>query len=147
MLSSTARPDFSKKKFTTQFILAILLLFLLPDLSVFAQQASIWDRYPEEVKSRNWFKRYEWIMRPRMFPYDTLPIYTFRAELKKEMEKDRLNKGNGLSNIMWENVGPSGIIYGAPVQHWGENSGRIRGIAVHPTDPNTVYIAASAGGI
>ena len=135
------------KKFTIQFYVAVFTMFFLSNLSVFAQQVSIWDRFPEEVKSRNWFKRYEWFMRPRMFPYDTLPIYTFRAELKKEMEKDKLNKGNNLNDLQWANIGPSGIIYGEPSPHWGELSGRIRGIAVHPTDPNTVYIAVAAGGI
>ena len=33
------------------------------------------------------------------------------------------------------------------IQQWGKVSGRVRGVAVHPTDPNTVYIGAAAGGI
>lgn len=153
MLGSTARPDFSGKslvsgnKFTIQLSLVILFLLFFTDLSVFAQQASIWDRVPEDIKNQNWFKRYEWFMRPRMFPYDTIPIYTFRAELKKEMVKDKLNKGSNLNNLQWNNIGPAGVIYGGPSPHWGELSGRIRDIAVHPTDPNTVYIAVASGGI
>ena len=147
MLTDTVHSDNWGKKFTIQFSLVMLFLLFLTDLSVFAQQASIWDRFPEDMKNQNWFKRYEWFMRPRMFPYDTLPIYTFRAELKKEMEKDRLNKGNSLGNNPWYNIGPAGIISGGPSPHWGVLSGRIRSIAVHPTDPNTVYIATASGGI
>jgi photosystem II stability/assembly factor-like uncharacterized protein len=147
MLSDTVYSDSLGKKFTVPFILVVLFLLFLTDFSVFAQHSSIWDRVPEKIRNRNSFKRYEWFMRPRMFPYDTLPIYTFRAELKKEMEKDRLNKGNGFDPMVWNNIGPSGIIFGELAPHWGEVSGRIRGIAVHPTDPNTVYIAVSSGGI
>ena len=134
------------KKFTIHLFVALTILFFAKDLSLFAQQASYWNRFPEEVKNRNWFKRYEWFMRPRMFPYDTLPIQTFRVELNKEIEKDRLKKGNSMNDIVWQNIGPSGIDYAIP-NHWGEVSGRIRGIAVSPIDPNTVYIAVAAGGI
>ncbi len=135
------------KRFTIPSYLILLFLLVLVDLTVLAQQASIWDRVPEDIKNQNWFKRYEWLMRPRIYPYDTLPIYTFRSQLKIEMEKEKLNKGNNLNSLQWNNIGPSGIIFGALAPHWGEVSGRIRGIAVHPTDPSIVYIATAAGGI
>jgi photosystem II stability/assembly factor-like uncharacterized protein len=52
-------------------------------------------------------------------------------------------RGGGLN---WVSVGPRPI----SSEYWsgeGNASGRVAGIAPHPTDPNTVYIAAASGGV
>ena len=48
-------------------------------------------------------------------------------------------------------MGPAGInfvggSFGGPL-HWGRVSGRVRGMAIHPTNPDVVYIGAASGGI
>ena len=123
----------------------LIVLFLFIDTS-FSQQASAWDNIPEEVTERNFFKRYEWFYRQRAFPYDTVSSYTYLSEFKKEIQKMNERGENPLSDLLWSQIGPSGITSGFP-SHWGQMSGRVRAIAVHPTDPNTVYIGAAAGGI
>ena len=124
-------------------LFASLILFI--DLS-YPQYASAWDQIPQDVKERNFFKRYEWFYRQRAFPYDTVSTFTYFSEFRKEKQKiDELGELE-VNNLQWSQIGPSGIISGFPA-HWGQMSGRIRGIAVHPTDPNTVYIGVAAGGI
>jgi photosystem II stability/assembly factor-like uncharacterized protein len=98
------------------------------------------------IKERNSFKRFEWFYRQRAFPYDTLSIHTYYYEREKEIIKEGIAESNGENVLLWSAVGPSGIISGFPA-HWGQMSGRVRGIAVHPTDANIVYIGAAAGGI
>ena len=144
MLSSTVRPEFSGNRFTVLFILAILFLLLLSDLSVLAQQASIWDRFPEDIKSRNWFKRFEWFYQQRAFPYDTIPQYEYinNINLEKEKHANRINNGN---LPIWTSIGPNGT--SSILSWWGIESGRVRAIAIHPSDPDIIYIGASNGGI
>jgi len=134
------------KKFSTLIknILIISLILFLD--STFAQQASLWDQVPQEIRIRNSFKRIEWFYRQRAVPFDTIPRQVYLTELNKEIVKSKEQEDNLLYDLQWSPIGPSGIISGFP-SHWGEVSGRIRGLAVHPADPNTVYIGAASGGI
>ncbi len=53
------------------------------------------------------------------------------------------NRGGGLN---WVSIGPRPI----SSEYWsgeGNASGRVAGVAPHPTDPNTAYIAAASGGV
>ena len=129
-------------------VLYLVLLTLLIGLvePVHAQYASKWDQIPAEIKERNFFKRYEWFYRQRAFPHDTVSMHTYFSEFQKEKQKIAEQGEFTVNNLQWLPIGPSGIISGFP-SHWGEMSGRVRAIAVHPTDPNTVYIGAAAGGI
>ena len=120
-----------------------LVLIVLFAVELFSQQQSIWDHVPDEIKERNSFKRYEWFYRQRAFPYDTLSMYTFLKEREKEINKE----GSGPNVLQWTNIGPSGIIGDVDHPQWGEVSGRVKGIAVDPSDPNIVYIGAASGGI
>ncbi len=119
----------------------LLTLFLLPGLAW--AQNSMWDNVPQEMKERNFFKRMEWFYRQRAAPEDTIPIHHFYAEMEKEKKKE-LN--SPVEDLAWTQVGPIGINSVWP-PYWGVNAGRVRGIAVHPQDPNTVYIGAASGGI
>lgn len=125
--------------------LILIPLFFLSPLN-YGQFASIWDQYPEEVKEKNSFKRFEWFYRQRAIPYDTISIHTFNSEKEKEIQKYVEGENFFANNLQWNSIGPSGIISGFP-NHWGEMSGRIRGMAVHPYDPNTVYVGVAAGSI
>jgi len=125
--------------------LILILLFFFSPLN-YAQFASIWDQYPDEIKEKNSFKRFEWFYRQRAIPYDTISIHTYYSEKRNEIEKYVEGENILLNNLQWNSIGPSGIVSGSPA-HWGEMSGRIRGMAVHPTDPNTVYVGVAAGSI
>ncbi|MCH8033617.1 MAG: T9SS type A sorting domain-containing protein [Bacteroidetes bacterium] len=127
-------------------LILLMALTVFPFTLLVSQQTSIWDQVPEEIRERNSFKRFEWFYRQRAIPYDTLSIHTYYSESKKEIQKHINGVQNSPNALQWNSIGPSGIISGFPT-HWGEMSGRIRGLAVHPTDPMTVYIGASAGSI
>jgi hypothetical protein len=53
--------------------------------------------------------------------------------------------GEPVSNA-WTALGPAPILNGQRPGA-GPVSGRIAGIAAHPTDPNTIYVAAAGGGV
>ena len=86
----------------------LLILFFIPQVVTQAQQASIWDRVPEEIRKTNPFKRFEWYYRQRALPYDTIPLQTYITERNKEIKK--IKEGNYIDNqLPWVSVGPSGI--------------------------------------
>ncbi len=131
----------------TIFLKAVpLFVFLFLFDPSLAQQASIWDQVPEEIRERNSFKRLEWFYRQRSAPYDTIPIQVYRSELKKEIQNAIEGIENPLNNLQWSSIGPAGILSGFP-SHWGIMSGRVRGLDVHPTNSNIVYAGAASGGI
>ena len=49
--------------------------------------------------------------------------------------------------IRWSSIGPVRIAEAGVVQSYLNASGRINSIAIHPTDPNTIYIGAADGGV
>jgi photosystem II stability/assembly factor-like uncharacterized protein len=124
----------------------LLFIFLFFFQTVLAQQVSIWDQVPEEIRERNSFKRLEWFYRQRSAPYDTIPLQIYRSELEREVQKAIEGSENPLNNLQWNSIGPTGINSTSP-SHWGEMSGRIRGLDVDPTDANVVYVGVASGGI
>ena len=132
-------------------IYLLLILIIFSSFIIQAQQASIWDQVPDAIKKSKAFKRTEWFVKQRAIPYDTISAYTHQAELKKELQK--YSNGSLLkpNSLQWSSVGPAGInfvggAFGGPL-HWGRVSGRIRGMAIHPTNPDVVYIGAASGGL
>src|SRR5207249_3723755 len=51
-----------------------------------------------------------------------------------------------LNTSTWTALGPAPILNGQR-PGGGPVSGRVTGIAAHPTDPNTIYVAAAGGGV
>ena len=100
---------------------------------------------PDHIKNRKAFKRAEWFSDQRRLPYDTFPIYTYAREMSREIQKALENRSNGDAYPYWHSVGPKGIH--TNFVNWSVTSGRVRAVAVHPTDPLTVYIGAASGGI
>ncbi|MBT8378843.1 MAG: T9SS type A sorting domain-containing protein [Ignavibacteria bacterium] len=133
-----------KPTFYFRSVLLFVFLFLFDP--VLAQQASVWDQVPEEIRERNSFKRIEWFYRQRSAPLDTIPSHVYLAELESEIQKAIEGPENPLNNLQWNSIGPNGIQSGFP-PHWGLMSGRVRGLDVHPTNPNIVYAGVAAGGI
>ncbi len=126
---------------------ALLLFLLLPDAN--AQSVSKWDQVPANIKNRNSFKRLEWFYRPRMNEQDVFPGAFIEKQKADEYAKmlSQTLKTDTLPH--WINLGPGGIDFSADgmVPHWGVVSGRVRGLAVHPTNPDIVYAGAASGGI
>ena len=52
-----------------------------------------------------------------------------------------------LSTTTWTPIGPSPLAIESPANVNSNVSGRIVAVAAHPTDPNTIYIAAAGGGV
>lgn len=120
----------------------VLFLCFLTIANIYPQDAKKWDEAPESVKSRKYFKRAEWFFRSRSVPFDTICVTKLNSEYRKEKAK----KTTEVFNNQWQPIGPIGIISHFP-SHWGVSSGRVRGIDVHPTNPNIVYIGAASGGL
>ena len=128
-------------------ILVVFMVLLLPD--TYAQTVSKWDQVPASVKKRNSFKRLEWFYRPRMNEKDVFPREFIDQQKESEYATSQLKAGSEYRSAQWTNIGPAGIDCAADfmVPHWGVLSGRVRGFAVHPTNPDIVYAGAASGGV
>src|SRR2546426_3050819 len=90
--------------------------------------------------------RAEPIARLRGLPYDQ-PDARLRAI--EEMERQEALQGAGvpgLSSVTWSTIGPAPIPNGQTTPSTAV-SGRVSAIAVHPTNPNIVYVGAAQGGV
>ncbi len=106
----------------------------------------IWDIIPKEIKSRNSFRRLEWFYTPRLNQYGFYPKQFIEEQREREFLKSQQVQDN--MNYQWVNLGPVGVdMSQTEVPHWGINSGRIRGLAIHPLNPDIVYLGAASGGI
>ena len=130
-------------------IALLIFLFIIP---TYAQFISVWDQVPEEIREKNSFKRYEWFYRPRTDETGIFPKVHVNQQIaieeQKVAENDlRLEKVSDISDL-WTNIGPNAIdMTSSFIPYWGKVSGRVRGLDVHPTNPDIVYIGAAAGGI
>ena len=74
------------------------------------------------------------------------------AEVRKERERTARLKAAGrstaASNPTWVSIGPTyRAIDRGNASNAGDNSGLAAGIAVHPADPKTIWVASAGGGI
>jgi hypothetical protein len=96
-------------------------------------------------KGKGWkqFKRWENFIKPRVYP-DGIQYPSILFE-----EYNKLNVLNNefkmLPTNSWSQVGPDDV----PLQSNGSKRGigRVNSVAFHPSDPNTIYIGAPAGGL
>ncbi len=75
-----------------------------------------------------------WYYEQRAYPNNRIPD-NWRDEALKHISINNVSPSNSTEALSWTQLGPGNI------------GGRIRAIAVHPTDPNTVYFGAVAGGV
>ncbi|MFH1196327.1 MAG: FlgD immunoglobulin-like domain containing protein [bacterium] len=111
---------------------------------LFSQSQSAWDKFPDNIKSRKYFKRAEWFYRQRSAPYDTMSYVKYNSEFEKA--KSMQSRSSKTKDPQWQPVGPKGIISNYPA-HWEMSSGRVKALDVHPTNSNIVFIGAATGGI
>lgn len=75
-----------------------------------------------------------WYYEQRAYPNNSIPD-NWRSEAYRHISLNNVSLSNSLNALTWTQLGPGNI------------GGRIRAVAVHPTDPNTVYIGAVSGGV
>ena len=75
-----------------------------------------------------------WYYEQRAYPHNNIPD-NWRDEAYRHINLNNFSPSNSPNALSWTQLGPGNI------------GGRIRAIAVHPTDPNTVYFGAVAGGV
>ncbi len=76
----------------------------------------------------------QWYNYQRAYPTDFIP-YDWRDKAIEHTNKHNLSKSISISSVAWTSVGPNNI------------AGRVRSIAVHPTNPNIIYAGSVSGGI
>jgi photosystem II stability/assembly factor-like uncharacterized protein len=69
-----------------------------------------------------------------------------RLNLEALEVREVLSSSIPLSDSAWTALGPAPLTQGS-TNYAPDTSGRIVGIAAHPTDPNTIYVAAAGGGV
>src|SRR5205814_828949 len=89
--------------------------------------------------------RDEHIGRLRGLPYDKPDA---RGRAIEEMERQEAQGAGvpGLSSVTWSSIGPAPIPNGQTTPSTAV-SGRVSAIAIHPTNPNIVYVGAAQGGV
>ncbi|MBK7632659.1 MAG: T9SS type A sorting domain-containing protein [Ignavibacteriales bacterium] len=75
-----------------------------------------------------------WYYQQRAYPNNSIPE-NWREEAYRHISLNNVSSSNSPNALTWTQLGPGNI------------GGRIRAIAVHPSDPNTVYFGAVAGGV
>jgi photosystem II stability/assembly factor-like uncharacterized protein len=101
--------------------------FAVRGRSVVASPAS--SQLHESVPPEDWFAR------QRAFPYDEVPLYARQAALEVVRRSFAKVPDGALAQVAWTFAGPSNI------------EGRITAVAIHPNDPNTVYVGSANGGV
>lgn len=97
----------------------------------------------EVTKGSGWkpFKRWEYLMSSRVSPDGTRPAndhdWNAYFDYLEKYPDQKSENGN------WVNLGP----YSIPSGKGYKGLGRINAIGFHPTDPQTVFIGAPAGGL
>ena len=113
-----------------------------------SQPGSKWQNVPDKIRNRNSFRRLEWFYSPRINQSGIFPAEFIEDQKAIEYSRLKVKAENGNTPIAWTNLGPVGIDMSATeVPHWGIISGRARGVAIHPSNPDIVYIGAASGGI
>ncbi len=108
----------------------------------------------EEQREAGFEVRREWMEKLRAYPfgeYTQNPVYAARAAALSALRAPSSVKSGTLSSIQvapWRSVGPFGFqtsgFYGSSPNADG---GRIRAIAIHPTNPSIVYAGSASGGV
>lgn len=75
-----------------------------------------------------------WYNDQRAYPTGFIP-YDWREKAIEHTNKFNLSKFNAVSSVAWISIGPHNI------------AGRVRSIAINPTNPNIIYCGSVSGGI
>jgi photosystem II stability/assembly factor-like uncharacterized protein len=94
----------------------------------------------EDIRGRE-----EWFYFQRSFPYDMIPAglrvnalretQLFQQRIEQQRNGEKSNGRSMQAAVQWEQIGPYNI------------GGRIKALAVHPTQSGVIYVGAAAGGV
>jgi hypothetical protein len=97
------------------------------------------------------FRRMKYFYEPRAYPFGRIPPGAYQAAVQDYKQKwgapdqqlapESSLKPVAITTTAWEPIGP------APIATSPTFSGRINSIAVHPFDPNVIYIGGAQGGV
>lgn len=103
-------------------------------------------------KRQKWFSRQEWFFRQRAYPLNELPrnarheAYEYVKALR-DLEAQQ-SQALRTATTQWTSIGPSSIPNGHTLDGRGAPvSGRVTVIAIHPANPQFLYIGAAQGGV
>ncbi len=127
---------------TSRTYLALALLAAMP----VAVQAQV-----EEQREAGFDVRREWMEQLRAYPfgeYTQNPVYAARAAAFGAPARAASGAASSVQVAPWRSVGPFGFqtsgFYGSSPNADG---GRIRTVAIHPTNPSIVYAGSASGGV
>ncbi|MDX2173592.1 MAG: T9SS type A sorting domain-containing protein [Bacteroidota bacterium] len=100
------------------------------------------------------FKRWEYFVRPRVYPTGNLSVMSQTAKnyadflIKENIEtaKNKFSSNSSVMSTTWTSVGPfgapTGSVFGLP-----RKAGRDNFLTFHPTNTLTIYAGAAGGGL
>lgn len=94
-----------------------------------------------EMRGENLRAREEWFFLQRAYPYDVIPEGARAAAVREiqnaeaRLKQSRKQGSTLMSTSTWTNIGPANV------------GGRIRAVAIDPTDSRTIFVGAAAGGV
>lgn len=116
-----------------------------PEVNFFETQKAFYDYWEgrEVTKGSGYklFKRWEYWMGQQVSPDGTKPSPFRNMNAIKDLS---LRSGNSTNAGNWVSLGPASVPSG---YNGYRGLGRVNAIGFHPTDPNTIYIGAPAGGL
>ena len=97
----------------------------------------------EKGKGRKQFNRWYWFMEQRTWPSGDRPDPAVRLQAAEEVRTMRLSGSGDRDDAIWQPVGPT---------NWNSTSynpgnGRVNTVAVHPTNPDIIYVGTPASGL
>jgi hypothetical protein len=105
----------------------------------------------EEQREAGFDVRREWMEQLRAYPfseYTQNPVYAARAAAFRAPARATSGAASSMPVAPWRSVGPFGFqtsgFYGSSPNADG---GRIRTVAIHPTNPSIVYAGSASGGV
>lgn len=128
----------------------VRLLFLILNLFIYDYTNSqyIKDSLPEE-EGDNRFLREEWFYKQRALPFEEIPLEARINAIEQEQKLTKFYNKNLLKTLYpaWINIGPAPAATMSYSPLWGNISGRMRSVVVHPVNPDIIYIGAANGGV
>ncbi|MFN7976239.1 MAG: PKD domain-containing protein [Acidobacteriota bacterium] len=123
--------------------LLLLLALLLPAVPALAEREKPGDKTHGEEREIE--ERERWFRKTRDLDVEDVAVARQRRARAIDETKARLGKGPSVLASQWISVGPSPMT----MLGWamGNVAGRVNNIAVDPTDPNIIYVAAGGGGV
>ena len=110
--------------------------------AAFNAQAPLRDDGPGE--SSEIFKRWEWLMEPRVYPTGELPDPAVFAKAVKDMRAMEHRQG-AKSNANWTPIGPYDWLNG--INGYNPGNGRVNCVFVDPIDATRIYVGTPGGGL